>query len=71
MPETDYPEVLIVESDVPCPVLDQLPRLPVRIHVLDARGELLLLPAPQPFLAKNFFCFFWLFFALFCSFLLF
>jgi hypothetical protein len=39
MPETDYPEVLIVESDVPCPVLDQLPRLPVRIHVLDARGQ--------------------------------
>ena len=39
MPETDYPEVLIVESDVPCPVLEQLPRLPVRIHVLDAREE--------------------------------
>jgi len=37
--ETDYPEVLIVESDVPCPVLEQLPRLPVRLHVLDARGD--------------------------------
>jgi len=36
--ETDYPEVLIVESDLPSPALEQLPRLPVRIHVLDARG---------------------------------
>lgn len=38
MSETDYPELLIVESDVECPVLEQLPRLPVRFQVLDAQA---------------------------------
>ena len=39
MSKTEYPEILVVESDVPCPVLERTPRLPVRIHVLDARTE--------------------------------
>ncbi|MEE2828565.1 MAG: hypothetical protein VX498_05225, partial [Myxococcota bacterium] len=50
MTETDYPELLVVESEADCSVLEQLPRLPVRLQVLDAGDEE---SQPQPALAVS------------------